>query len=32
MPEKPLISIIIGNLNDVEGLNRTMTSDFGQIY
>ena len=32
MPEKPLISIITVNLNDVEGLKRTMTSVFEQTY
>ncbi|TVZ25579.1 glycosyltransferase involved in cell wall biosynthesis [Gillisia sp. Hel_I_86] len=32
MPEKPLISFITVNLNDVEGLKRTMFSIFGQIW
>jgi len=32
MPEKPLISIITVNLNDVEGLKRTMTSVFEQTF
>jgi len=32
MPEKPLISIITVNLNDVEGLKRTMTSVFEQTW
>lgn len=32
MPEKLLISIITVNLNDVEGLKRTMTSVFEQTY
>jgi glycosyltransferase involved in cell wall biosynthesis len=32
MSEKPLISIITVNLNDVEGLIRTMTSVFGQTF
>ncbi len=32
MPEKPLISIITVNLNEVEGLKRTMTSVFGQTW
>ncbi len=32
MPEKPLISIITVNLNDLEGLKRTMSSVFGQTF
>lgn len=32
MQDKPLISIITVNLNDVEGLKRTMTSVFGQTF
>ncbi|MFN4762865.1 glycosyltransferase family 2 protein [Gillisia sp. Q332] len=32
MPEKPLISIITVNLNDLEGLKRTMTSVFEQTF
>jgi glycosyltransferase involved in cell wall biosynthesis len=32
MPEKPLISIITVNLNDIEGLKKTMTSVFGQTF
>lgn len=32
MPEQPLISIITVNLNDVEGLKRTMTSVFEQTW
>ncbi len=32
MPEKPLISIITVNLNDLEGLKRTMTSVFEQTW
>ncbi len=32
MPEKPLISIITVNLNDLEGLKRTMKSVFGQTF
>ncbi len=32
MPEQPLISIITVNLNDVEGLKRTMTSVFEQTF
>lgn len=32
MPEKPIISIITVNLNDVEGLKRTMPSVFEQTW
>ncbi len=32
MQDKPLISIITVNLNDLEGLKRTMTSVFGQTF
>jgi len=32
MPEQPLFSIITVNLNDIEGLKRTMTSVFEQIW
>lgn len=32
MPEKPLISIITVNLNDLKGLKRTMNSVFGQSF
>ncbi len=32
MPEKPLISIITVNLNDLEGLKRTMASVFWQTW
>jgi glycosyltransferase involved in cell wall biosynthesis len=32
MPEKPLISIITVNLNDLEGLKRTMISVFEQTF